>query len=113
MSGSTILIVDPIGEPRISGLQLAPRPESLEGLTVGLVSNGWWSFNVVQHHYEELLKERCGVGDVVFVNVDSARIKERGFRRSDNPSQINGNLDAKSFEELASKCDVVINGLGN
>ncbi|MBI2865370.1 MAG: hypothetical protein HYX94_12520 [Chloroflexi bacterium] len=111
MSGSTILILDPIGETRMSGLQPAPRPESLEGLTVGLVSNGWWSFNVVQQRFGELLKERCGVGDVVFVDVPSAEIKEHGGRRPDNP--IHGNLDPKSLDEFASKCGVVINGLGN
>ncbi|MBI2865103.1 MAG: hypothetical protein HYX94_11135 [Chloroflexi bacterium] len=111
MSGSTILIMDPIGAPRISGLKLAPRPESLNGLTVGLLNHGWWSFNTVLHHFEELLKERCGVSDVIFVDSKVARIKERGGVKWDNPNS--GMLEPKFIDELADKCDVFINGLGN
>ncbi len=46
--------------------------------------------------YKELLKERYGVGEVILHK-----------KKPVHP------LPKNDFEELAAKCDVVINGLGN
>ncbi|MBI2864277.1 MAG: hypothetical protein HYX94_06905 [Chloroflexi bacterium] len=110
MGGSTILIRSPIGQPRTLNLKLAPRPESLEGLTVGLLSNGWWSFNVVQQRFGELLKERCGVADVHFLDFRAATMEEGG---GSGTWRIASGAESHFIERLAAKCDVVINGLGN
>ncbi|MDO8669912.1 MAG: hypothetical protein Q7O66_00595 [Dehalococcoidia bacterium] len=99
MSGADILVLDPTGVTKASGLQLAPRPADLEGKTVGLLDNGqWWSFGVVLQHYRKVLKERFGVSDVISINI----LKE-GFQT----------FFPKSAEELVGKVDVVMNGLGN
>lgn len=104
MSGSTILIRDPIGKPKARELKkLADRPEDLRGLTVGLLCNSPWSFDVVMQRFKELLKERCGAGDVIFM-------KEGGLGKSGKATA--GRADPSVIEELASKCNVVINGLG-
>lgn len=101
MNGSTTKILDPTGMRQSMGLQLAPRPEDLKGLTVGLVDNGRWAtWGMVSQHYEELLKERYGVGEVIYLNQEKEELQ-------------NGTGRQQMHEDLASKCDAVIVGLGN
>ncbi|MBI2863934.1 MAG: hypothetical protein HYX94_05165 [Chloroflexi bacterium] len=91
-------------------MKLSPRPESLEGLTVGLLSNGWWSWNVVQQRFGELLKERCGVADTMFLDFRAATMKDKGGNLT---WKIARGADPYYADQLADKCDVVITGLGN
>ena len=101
MSGARTEILDPTGTRRSAGFQLAPRPEEIRGLTVGLVDIGrWLTWGTVFQHYKEVLKERYGVGDVIYVNQEREGL-EKGKER---PEVI---------DDIASKCDVVILGLGN
>lgn len=101
MSGPKVVVLDPTGMRKTSGLELAPRPDEIKGKTVGLLDNGrWLTWGTVFHRYEELLKERYGVGEVIYVNQEREGIK-KGIDRQG------------VVEEMAAKCDVVILGLGN
>ncbi len=100
MCDSTVFMLDPTAKDKIQGARLAERQDDLRGSTVGFIDNGWWSFGVVLERYKSLLKQRYGVSDVLYVN----REKE-GIQNGRKPQQL--------IEELASKVDVVITGLGN
>ncbi len=99
-----MLVLNPIGKPKDSVFQLAPRPEDLKGKTVLLVRNSqsWWSMGVIVERYKHLLKERCGVKEVIYHLKPS--VQQGGSTRPMHKSVL---------EDFASKVDVVINGLGN
>ena len=101
MCGSRTLILDPTGIERTVELQhLAPRPTDLKGLTVGLVDYGRWrTFGVVLQHYSGMLKEHYGVGEVIYLNSEKEAM-ELGISREE------------SVQQLATKCNAVILGLG-
>ncbi len=96
MGESTMFILDPTGKPKAIGLQLSSRPADIRGMTVGILDNGWWSFETVGKHYAKLLKERYGVKDVIHLK-----------------KKLSTPAPKETFEELATKCQVIINGLGN
>lgn len=61
----TIRVLDPTNE-RIAALgKHAPRPTSLEGLTIGIISNGKEGTKGYFGHLTQMLKEQHGVADVV------------------------------------------------
>ena len=61
-----IRVLDPTNETKIAGIQPAPRPTSLEGKTVGFISNGKEGTKGYFAHVERLLREEFKVGDVVW-----------------------------------------------
>ena len=60
----TIDILDPTHESRSATLELAARPTSLVGATVGFISNGKEGTKGFFDHLERLLRERFGVANV-------------------------------------------------
>lgn len=62
-----IEIVDPTFEDPDGGgaAEPAPRPATLEGAVVGLLSNGKAAVDPFFDHVEEMLRRRWGVADVV------------------------------------------------
>ncbi|MDO8670252.1 MAG: hypothetical protein Q7O66_02335 [Dehalococcoidia bacterium] len=104
MIGAKMSVLDPTAKRKASGLRMAPRPEDLSGKTVGLVDNGeWWMTEPFLQRYGELLKERCGVAEVIHVN-----------RKKDSLVQKHvANSHGEPFPELESNFDAVILGLGN
>ncbi|MBI2863013.1 MAG: hypothetical protein HYX94_00420 [Chloroflexi bacterium] len=103
LSGPTMFVRDPRAKPEVRDLRLAPRPADLKGLTVGLVTNSWASFDLILQHYEKLLKERCGVGDVIYLGKETEIRLAKGSRPIPRPR----------LEELAAKCSVAVVGLGH
>ncbi|MDO8671532.1 MAG: hypothetical protein Q7O66_08905 [Dehalococcoidia bacterium] len=101
MIESKTLVLDPTGiEKIVEPLPLAPRPESLKGLTVGLVDYGRWrTFGVVLQHYRGVLKEQYGVGEVIHLNSER-EANDQGISRE------------VAVQRLATKCNVVMLGLG-
>ncbi|MBI2910435.1 MAG: hypothetical protein HYX92_22550 [Chloroflexi bacterium] len=89
-----IQILDPRAEPKTVRKRLAPRPDDLKGKVVGLLTNEWWSFGVAEKRFEEILRDRYGVTEFV-----------RGKKHGAAPPEM--------MEEFVSRCDVVINGMGN
>ncbi len=96
MSEATIFILDPTAKARASGMRSAQRPTNMKGMTVGFLDNGWWSFGVVIDQFRRLLRERYGVGETLYL------------RKNTTVPAPNETID-----QLAQKCRVVVNGLGN
>jgi hypothetical protein len=61
----TFRVLDPTNEKRDAGGRPAPRPGSLRGKTVGIISNGKEGTKEYFAHVARLLREELGVGDVV------------------------------------------------
>jgi hypothetical protein len=58
-------VLDPTNELKAAGLELAPRLASLEGLTVGIISNAKEGTKGYFAHLDRLLREEMGVAKVV------------------------------------------------
>lgn len=58
-------VLDPTHEATPAGTQPAPRPASLAGKTVGIISNGKDGTKGYFAHLERLLREELRVADVV------------------------------------------------
>jgi hypothetical protein len=61
----TLRVLDPTNEKREADGRPAPRPGSLRGRTVGIISNGKEGTKEYFAHVARLLREELGVGDVV------------------------------------------------
>jgi hypothetical protein len=62
----TFRVLDPTNETTAAGGQPAPRFPSLEGKTVGFISNGKEGTKGYFGHVERLLRSEMGVADVVW-----------------------------------------------
>jgi hypothetical protein len=61
----TICVLDPTSETNPHELHPAPRPDSLQGKTVGIISNGKKGTAGFFAHLDKLMRERFDVADVV------------------------------------------------
>lgn len=59
-------LLDPTNETMAAGLTLAPRLASLEGLTVGIITNAKEGTKGYFGHLDRMLREEMGVADVVW-----------------------------------------------
>ena len=59
-------VLDPTNEAKTSGASLAPRLLSLEGKTIGIITNAKEGTKGYFTHLERLLREELGVADVVW-----------------------------------------------
>lgn len=59
-------ILDPTNEMKSAGVQLAPRLSSLEGLTVGIITNAKEGTKGYFTHLDRLLRQEMGVADVIW-----------------------------------------------
>ena len=92
----TFRVLDPTPEkPALPG-QLAPRLASLQGSRVGFISNGKEGTKGFFRHLERLLREECGVAEVV----------------SRTKSNYSAPADASIVAEIKS-WDAVISGIGD
>jgi len=62
----TLRVLDPTNETKAAGGQPAARPASLQGKTVGFISNGKEGTKGYFAHLERLLREELGVANVVW-----------------------------------------------
>jgi hypothetical protein len=62
----TLRVLDPTHEMKASGAQPARRPSSLQGKTVGFISNAKEGTKGYFTHLERMLREEMGVADVVW-----------------------------------------------
>lgn len=88
-------ILNPAALPTASQADLAPRPASLEGLTVGILVNGKEHSHTVMDHLANLLYAQVGFAKRVEWN--------KGFPAK--PAQF--------LDEIAKTVDVVLNGVGH
>ena len=97
MPEGTILVLDPTAKANVPEREMAPRVDTLEGKVVGFLHNFKPNADLLLERIEEILSERFTLKEVV--------------RRK--------KLDAASgaaqslIDELAEKCDLVINGVGD
>ena len=61
-----IRVLDPTNEMKAAGIEPAPRLASLQGKTVGFISNGKEGTKGYFTHVERLLREELGVANVVW-----------------------------------------------
>lgn len=95
MSVRTQVVLDPTGERQPSSRELTARPQSLDGLTVGLLDISKARGDVFLNRIEELLTER---------GLRTVRYRKPTFTK---PAPI----DLR--HEIATTCDVVIEALAD
>jgi hypothetical protein len=59
-------VFDPTNEMKAAGIKPAARPSSLQGKTVGFISNGKEGTKGYFTHLERMLREDLGVAEVVW-----------------------------------------------
>lgn len=89
-------VLDPTSEATPPLSLLAPRLATLEGKTVGFISNGKEGTKVYFGHLARMLKDDCGVADVI------VRVK----------SNYSAPADAWIAEEMR-RWDAVVTGIGD
>lgn len=89
-------VLDPTNEARPLAGTLAPRLASLQGKTVGIISNGKEGTKRYFAHLDRMLREEFGVADVVL------RVK----------SNYSAPADAHIVEEIRH-WDAVVTGIGD
>ena len=96
MQQMTFRVLDPTNEMRIAGGQPAARPSSLQGKTIGFISNGKEGTKGYFAHLERMLREELKVAHVVW------RTK----------SNYSAPADAHIIDEIA-KWQAVVTGVGD
>jgi hypothetical protein len=91
----TQVILDPTGEQGAAAREPLPAPASLEGLTVGLLDISKAKGDVFLDRIDALLQER---------GLKTIRFKKPTFAR---PAPV------ELLQEIASRCDVVVEGLAD
>ncbi len=92
----TFQVLDPTPEMAPAAGRLAPRLPSLEGRTIGFISNGKEGTKGFFHHLEQMLREEHGVARVV----------------SRTKSNYSAPADAPIAAEIR-QWDAVISGIGD
>ncbi|MCY4579996.1 MAG: hypothetical protein OXD31_13255 [Chloroflexi bacterium] len=87
-----IVTLDPRGTSTHENTGIAPRPGSLDGLVIGLLSNNKPNSELLLRDVAELVGRQYAVKDVVEANKGSHRIP----------------APAEMIADLADRCDVVI-----
>ncbi len=87
-----LVTLDPRGGSTHKSEGIAPRPGSLDGLVIGLLSNNKPNSELLMHDVAELLKRRFAIRDVIEANKGSHRVP----------------APADMIADLAERCDVVI-----
>lgn len=72
MASGTIRILDPVSKPREQKQSLAPRLATISGKRLGVISNGWHSFDVMSGHMAELATAKHEAREVVYRKNPSA-----------------------------------------
>ena len=92
----TIEVLDPTHESHSTALELAPRPTSLAGGTVGFISNGKEGTVGFFDHLERLLRDRFAV----------ARIERRTKSNYSAPAEA-------PIIQAAARWQLAVTGLGD
>ena len=87
-----LVTLDPRGSSTHEYTGIAPRPDSLDGLVIGLLSNNKPNSELLLRDVADMLKQQYNVKDVVEANKGSHRIP----------------APAEMIADLSERCDVVI-----
>jgi hypothetical protein len=58
-------VLDPTNEMRVQGIQPAARPSSLQGKTIGIISNGKEGTKGYFAHLDSLLRAKFGAAEII------------------------------------------------
>ena len=98
-----IEMLDPTGVPKVKSVPLAPRVDSLNGKTVGLLGNGKANAMPLLESLAKLLSRRYQLGGIVRLDRgDDRRITYR----------VMGKVD-EALKNFVSRSDVVLSGIGD
>ena len=87
-----LVTLDPRGGSTHEDTGIAPRPGSLDGLVIGLLSNNKPNSELLLRDVADMLKQQYTVKDVIEANKGSHRIP----------------APAEMIADLSERCDVVI-----
>ena len=87
-----LVTLDPRGGSTHEDTGIAPRPDSLDGLVVGLLSNNKPNSELLLRDVADMLKQQYSVKDIIEANKGSHRIP----------------APAEMIADLSERCDVVI-----
>lgn len=90
-------IISPAGIPRIPDETLNPRPESLEGATLGILENNKEFSDWVLDRVRDRLKESVGITQEI-------QLRKHHLAQS---------ASTEILEELSALCDAVLVGVGH
>ena len=93
----TYIVLDPTNEPIRTTFESAPRPETLKGLTLGLIDNGKKNSDYLVKKIGARLRALYGLGGDIHV-------------RKPSPSHA---IPQDMAEELAGRVDLVVAGIGD
>jgi hypothetical protein len=93
----TITVLDPTNEPVKTSFKMAWRPESLAGLTLGLIDNGKKNSDYLVKKISGRLRELYELGGDILV-------------RKPSPSHA---IPVDAAENLAERVDVAVAGIGD
>jgi hypothetical protein len=93
MTSESVLL--PTGVPQLANIEVAARPQSLEGLRVGLLDNGKEFSDIVLDAVAKVLREEHGVTHIKFWR--------KGFPAKGAPF----------IDEMAAETDVAVSGVGH
>ena len=93
----TIQILDPTTEVNARRIAYAPRPGTLEGLTIGLVDNTKHNSDAILLRIAKILEDKHGAKAHVIRRKKSSGAAPHG----------------EIVEELKANCDVIVAGVGD
>ncbi|MBI2908074.1 MAG: hypothetical protein HYX92_10530 [Chloroflexi bacterium] len=96
-----IFVLDPTAKADVPEQPMAPRLADLNGKFIGFLENNKPNADLFLHRVEELLKERFRLAGTMY------RRKYRG------PTSTTADAGETLINELADKCDAVVNGIGD
>ncbi|MBI2909160.1 MAG: hypothetical protein HYX92_16060 [Chloroflexi bacterium] len=97
----TIFVYDPTATANVPEHEMAERVGDLNGKVIGLLDNSKPNFDIFLDRVQEQLSKRYKVAGF---------IRKRKSTHSESPGR---GAAESTIEELVSKADVVINGMGD
>ncbi len=97
MSVQYIEVFDPTGKVEQSSIEASSGIGELDGKTIGLIDNGKPNYDIFLERVKELLNEKFQFAETVHV--------KKGNNDTGAP------LNAGDIDRLATRCDVVLNGI--
>ena len=94
---SMVEVLDPRVEPTLEQAIIAPRPSSLDGVSIGLLANGKQNSAELLEIIYEILADRYDFSVVI--------AKNKGNASRPCPEDL--------LDELAERCDVVVTSTGD
>ena len=93
----TVVLLDPTARPRVSEEQIASRVNDLNGKVICFLNNGKPNADILLGRIEEVLSQQFKFSQVI----------------RQNKGSVSRAAPEALVEELAGKCDVVVNAIGD